>query len=499
MPTSQKLLLGAARPRVELRPAALDTIGAEAAALAQAAGVPPESWQGDALDVLLSTRADGRWACYEYGELVGRQQGKTSGIGLPRVLAGLFLLGERLILWSAHEYKTALEAFLRVKDALLELGYELNPTTIVIPDLGVTARIVNQNGEEGFVLSTGQRLRFVARSKGSGRGFSGDLVVIDEAFAYTRMQQSALEPTLSARPNPQVLYLSSPPLDGRSGAVLYALRKRAAAGDPTLGWRDWGDAMLLDELMRLPAAERAAILDDRDRWAATLPALGRGRSTEEAVARLRRSLTDSDFAREVLGMWPKQLSAGDGWSVIPREAWLARGGGRERPDGDVAFAIAAAWPDAATCSIVAAGRLGDDEISAQLIEYRPGTGWTVERVVELVDAHQPVAVVIDKRGPAGHLVEPLEAAGIELSIPTTSDVAAAAGGLYAAIAGDAPSLRHYDQPEMTQAAQAALKRLIGDGWAFAVQGEDDISPITATSFAVWGLGQHAPMPMFGFA
>ncbi len=497
MPTSQMPLLGAERPRVELRPAAVDTLGAEAAALATAAGIPPEPWQGDGLDVLLSTRPDGRWACYEFGEIVGRQQGKTSGIGVPRVLAGLFLLGERLILWSAHEYKTALEAFLRVKDALLELGYELNPTTIVIPDLGVTARIVNQNGEEGFVLSTGQRLRFVARSKGSGRGFSGDLVVIDEAFAYTRMQQSALEPTLSARPNPQVLYLSSPPLDGRSGAVLYALRTRAAAGDPTLGWRDWGDPMLLDELMRLPMAERAAILDDRDRWAATLPALGRGRSTEEATARLRTSLTDSDFAREVIGMWPKQLTADDGWSVIPREAWLARGGGRERPDGDVAFAIDAAWPDAATCSIVAAGRMGDD-LTAQLIEHRPGTGWTVERVVELVDAHQPVAVVLDKRGPAGHLAEPLEAAGVDLLIPSTSDVAAAAGGLYAAIAGDAPSLRHYDQPEMAAAAQAALKRHLGDAWAFARQGEDDISPITATALAVWGLGQYAPMPMGGF-
>jgi phage terminase large subunit-like protein len=80
------------------------------------------------------------------------------------------------------------------------------------------------NGEQGIELRNGSRLRFVARTKGSGRGFTADLVILDEAYALTPEQMSALIPTLSSRPNPQIWYTSSPPLDGLSGAHLFALR-----------------------------------------------------------------------------------------------------------------------------------------------------------------------------------------------------------------------------------------------------------------------------------
>jgi hypothetical protein len=55
-------------------------------------------------------RADGKWAAFEVGLNVARQNGKGS-ILEARELAGLFLLGERLIIHSAHEFATSLEAF----------------------------------------------------------------------------------------------------------------------------------------------------------------------------------------------------------------------------------------------------------------------------------------------------------------------------------------------------------------------------------------------------
>lgn len=493
-PASLLELRGAERPRVELVPAAVDTLGPEAVELASLAGIAPELWQCDGLGILLSVRADRRWACYEYGEIVGRQQGKTTGIGVARVLAGLFLLGERLILWSAHEVKTSLEAFLRVKDALLELGEEINPTTILISDPRivdepVTVKINHANGDEGFTLSTGQRVRFVARSKGSGRGFSGDLVVIDEAFAYTRLQQSALEPTLSARPNPQVLYLSSPPLDGRTGEVLFALRKRAEQRDPTLGWRDWGLAGDLDELAKWAPDKRRKYLDDRANWTAALPALGHGRSSEESIGRLRRSMDEYDFAREVLGLWPKQLRTADGWVVIPEDAWRARGdAGERRPVGDVVFALEAAWPDAAHGAIAVSGR-GGGELLVQVTDYRPGTAWMVPRLLELRARHEPVAVVLDKKGPAGHLLAALEDAGVEVLCPDMGQLARAYGTVLAAVSGDDPDLRHYDQLELDEAVKAAGSRPLGDARTWARQGEGDISPLGAVTLAVLGINE----------
>ena len=69
--------------------------------------------------------------------------------------------------------------------------------------------VTRSHGDEGVELTTGQRLRFVARSRSSGRGFTGDCVILDEAFNLNAEDMAALLPTLAARPNPQVWYASS--------------------------------------------------------------------------------------------------------------------------------------------------------------------------------------------------------------------------------------------------------------------------------------------------
>ncbi|MEE3918208.1 hypothetical protein V2I01_04925 [Micromonospora sp. BRA006-A] len=78
------------------------------------AGRPLDPWQVDAVTLMLAVRDDAKWACFEYCEWVCRQQGKGA-ILEARALTGFLLLGEELIMWSAHEYKTAMEAFRRVK------------------------------------------------------------------------------------------------------------------------------------------------------------------------------------------------------------------------------------------------------------------------------------------------------------------------------------------------------------------------------------------------
>ena len=184
------------------RPVAAVSSGAvEAIELAASAGLILDEWQCFALDVALSERADGKWAAFEVGMIVPRQNGKGS-ILEARELAGLFLFGERLILHSAHEFKTAAEAFLRVK-ALVDNTDDLRRKV---------KQIRTSHGDEGIELLDGARLRFVARSRGSGRGFSGDCVILDEAFNLGAEAMGALLPTLSAKPNPQIWYTSSAPM-----------------------------------------------------------------------------------------------------------------------------------------------------------------------------------------------------------------------------------------------------------------------------------------------
>ncbi|MEE3918207.1 hypothetical protein V2I01_04920 [Micromonospora sp. BRA006-A] len=155
--------------------------------------------------------------------------------------------------------------------------------------------------------------------------------IIDEAFAYTPEQHSALLYTVSSRPNPQFIYTSSPPLTGDTGDIMFALRQRgdqtaprvAEDGpweqDPSLGYRDWGLAGDLDHLDDLD-------LDDMALAAASNPALGIRRSngsglTHETVARERRA-TKGDpagYARERLGIWPRRATGKSG--VIADEVW----------------------------------------------------------------------------------------------------------------------------------------------------------------------------------
>jgi phage terminase large subunit-like protein len=72
-----------------------------------------DPWQEFVLAHALGERADGKWAAFEVGVMVSRQNGKGA-ILEARELAGLFLLGERLIIHSAHQFDTSLEAFRRL-------------------------------------------------------------------------------------------------------------------------------------------------------------------------------------------------------------------------------------------------------------------------------------------------------------------------------------------------------------------------------------------------
>lgn len=475
MPRSPNTLLGAERPRVELRPPAAYTLGGEATELARLAGLDQEPWQADGTALMLSVRSNGLWACFEYAELLARQNGKTFGLFAPRALAGLFLLQERLIMWSAHEYKTAIESFLQVRDLIANL----TEAGLVPP-----VKVNQTNGEEGFLIpSTGQRLKFLARSKGSGRGFTGDCNLIDEAFAYTRAQQSALMPTTSARPNAQICYASSPPLDSDSGEVLFALKRRAEDGDAGLGWRDWGLPGDLDELSRLTDDERDAVLDDRASWAAANPALGRGRMTEETIARNRRAMDKLDFARECLGIWP--LPPEEGGRVIRSEDWAALGVEDAAFEGTPVFAIDC-QPGGLRAAIGVAARQDDGVPLVWLEEDQAGTGWVVDAAKALHEKHEPGEWLLDPGGPAGALVVELEAAGIPLRFVTGREYVGACGAFLAAVSDKSRSgLRHLGDPVLEGAVAAGRRRDVGDGgWAWGRKNSEvNIAPLVAVTLA----------------
>lgn len=290
------LLVGDQQPRISwLPPFDADSSGRNAVALAGEAGLALDPWQQLVLEGGLR-RCGGKWAAFETALIVARQNGKGAILEALE-LAALFLFPDvRLILHSAHEFKTAAEAFLRIRGLI-----EDNPDF----DSQV-ARIRTAAGAEAIELKDGKRLRFVARSSGSGRGFSSDLVILDEAYKLGDQEMAALLPTLSARPDPQVWYTSTAGFP--TSAQLGLVRGRGVkGGDPSLAFFEWS----VDETDYDPADPRC--------WAQANPGLGI-RITEEYIAKERAALSPAEFARERLSIGDYPAAAG-GWETISEDAW----------------------------------------------------------------------------------------------------------------------------------------------------------------------------------
>ncbi|GGK32069.1 hypothetical protein GCM10010124_26040 [Pilimelia terevasa] len=487
-------LAAADRPRVLHLPSYSTSAGDEAIDLAASAGLHLDPWQKYVLRHSLGERADGRWAAFEVGLIVARQQGKGAVLE-ARELAGLILFGEELIMHTAHELKTSMRHFKRLM-GLFEKSADLSRRL---------KRVSRSNGKEGLEMVSGAELQCLARSKGSGRGYSGDLVVLDEAYDLVEDEMDATMPTMLARDNAQVWYCSSPPLNPVSGQILMSVRDRAEAGAATrLAWFDYGLAGRLDRIDQID-------LDDRANWWAALPAMRSGRVREENVQALRDQLSDIGFAREIMGIWPPGLAGA--FRVISEADWESARDPQSRIVGAPVFAPAVSL-DRRWSAIGSCGFRADGLRHVEVVETGPGTGWVAPRLAELKRAHRSGAVVVDEFGPTGSLIPEVEKAGVKVERIGAGDAARAYGMFYDAFAGlpyvdkdsglevDPRNARHIGQEELTEAVKVAVDRKLGEGKAWDRRSpEDDITPLVSVTNAYWGLskfGSRKRKPMAAY-
>lgn len=471
-------LVGSQVPTIHVVPEYVSSAGGEAAELAERAGLVLDPWQRMVLRDGMGERPDGRWASFEVAVMVARQNGKGA-LFEARCLAGLFLLGERLIMYSAHEFKTAQEMFRRLEELISGT-----------PSLSRRVKAVSRSkGDEGIELVTGQRLRFVARSTGSGRGFSGDCNIWDEAQHLGDGPVDALMPTMSARPNPQLWYgCSAPDRDMAPCEQITRVRNRALSGDAQrLTYCEWSAEPCTD--MCTPSCTEHDDPADPAVWAKTNPGLGI-RISAEHIATEQESMSPRGFARERLSVGNYPTDKGR-WEVISEAAWKATEDPASQPMDPVAFAIDVT-PDRSMASIAVAGAREDGLIHIEVVDHRSGTGWVVDRVKQLIERWSPCAVALDPGGPAGSLMADFDEAGIELAKPRTRDAAGACGAIYDAVvrppdAEDwSPTLRHIPHPGLLAALAGASRRPLGDAWAWNRRGASvDICPLVAVTLARW--------------
>lgn len=443
------------------------------------AGLNLDVWEALVLSESLGLGPGGRWAAFEVGLMVSRQNGKGA-ILEARELAGLFLLDERFIIHSAHQFDTSLEAFRRLL-GLIEDSPELDARV---------QRVSKSHGEEGIELKknprTGlrQRIRFRTRTKGGGRGFTADLLILDEAMDLPESTVGALLPTLSARPNPQVWYTGSAVDQEKdeNGVAFARVRERGLRGDDSaLAYFEWSAAAEHPAQLTYTEATDPAV------WAEANPGLGI-RISEEHVGREQRSMDPRTFAVERLGVgdWPRT----DGLEgvVITPEQWAVLADTESAALDPVCLCLDVA-PNRSGGAIGASGYRSDGKAHVEVVEHRRGTGWMAQRALELVEAHEPLAVLVDAVGPASSLLPELEQLGVRVITVNAKEHSQACGVFYDLAEQD--HLRHLGTPELASAIAGAVKRPLGDAWAWSRKNSSiDISPLVAITLALWGSRTH---------
>lgn len=468
-------LLGVQVPQIVHRPPGVVSLDAATATIELAdtygvcGGYPLDESQRFTLTVALGWQADGSWAASTVADFEPRQAGKNDTLA-ARELAGLIIFGERLIIHTAHEFPTANESFLRLVE-VFENWDDLRRKV---------SRIRYANGEQGIELASGQRLKYRARTGGSGRGFAkADLTVYDEAQHLQAEHVAASGPAKLANPNSQSWYMGS---GGLSTSVqAWRLRLRALAGNAgRLAYVEHtAEDIHLDD-NGLPVSIKPDTLD-REAWARAHAAYGY-RVTDEKLLDLHEELGAELFARECLNVWDPL--PGDGGALpIPLDAWLACADARSSPADPVVFGVDAS-PDRQWASIAVAGRNAAGSAHVELVDRRPGVGWLAARLVELRERWGPSVVVVDPYSPAASAIADAESGGVPITKVSGAVLAAACGGLFDAVMER--RLAHRDEPEFRASLASARQRKVGDGWAWSRR--DSASDITALVAATLAFG-----------
>lgn len=473
--------VGAQLPRIESWPAHTGESYARAAmGLMELVGKPLAPWQQHVLTHACGTRGDGKFAAFEVCVLASRQNGKNVCIE-ARELLSLFVLPDKQIIHSAHQFGTARKSFRELELLIRNTPALFKKVDGWRPGLHPRAKVrgIRTNGAEmSITLGDGSRIEYKARAGGQGRGFTGDLVVLDEAFDLDAEDVADMLPTMAARSmegSPQVWYTSS--AGKPNSATLHDLRARGLSGDAgRLAYFEW-------------SAVEGSASDDVDAWYQANPMLGIYISEEYVADELDSMRADSEnadvaaeqFRRERLGLYPA-LGTGD---AIPSDAWARCLDVDSEPGGQVFMALdVPPARDVATIAVVSERPDGRVHVEVADQVYMD---LAAARMKAIIDKWAPRAVVIDAGGAAASVVEQLRAMGVRTRSLSLNDYAKASGEVFDAIqSGD---LAHMGQDALDAAVEAADTKVRGQSlwtWVRSKHATASISPLVAVTHAWYG-------------
>lgn len=472
------------QPRLLRLPERAGSLAEDALDLWYLTGRLLDPWQEIGLDALFSVDSFGLWACTEFGELVARQNGKGDILS-PAELAHLYLWpkpnGEpKTIVHTAHQFKTAREAFLKLQRAI-----KSSPAL-----MGEVAKISTSHGEEGFELANGNRLLYLARSRNSGVGFTVDVLIVDEAQEMGQEALDALLPTMSAVSNTQIIFTGTVPDELNNSEVWEGVRDRGRAGsDPRQGWIEHTPVGSDDP-------DAAAKIDRLDPvvWAQANPALGYRPGLADAIGDEALRMDPQSFARQRLSIWPnRRPEQAVRLSELDLETWKRHADPKAAVTGEGAVIALALGRGGGFATIGKAVRVDSDHIAVEHHKTERQTRWVVPEIKTLKAELGDALLIVDPKNAAPVLAD-LDAAKIKY-LAMNLDELAAAHSLFIEYVNEG-LVPHRDQDEVTKSLTFATTRPLGRA-GYTWEPSDPSKPVShaqAVTWALWGVLKSESTP-----
>jgi hypothetical protein len=436
-----------------------------AAKIARLLGLDLMEWQRDAVKLFTEMDECGFYAFTDCTLLVPRQNGKSTLLLVLLLVRCLGTPGSRCG-YGAQDLKSARKMLLEVWVPLLDASA-----------LKGSYKVRSANGSESIRFNNGSVIELlVSTSTKAQHGQVFDFGVLDEAFSQvdSRVETSVL-PAFATRTErkPGVQWLVVSTAGTRSGS-------------PYLLERVESRRQLIDAgITSGTAFIEYGAPDDADHtdsavWEACNPALGTT-ITEDAVRAELASMGEADFKRSRLCMWTTQHHD----PVVSLETWADLFDAESRRGDNLMLAFDSV-PDGSASSIAIASTRDDGFAHVELVAHEQGTGWLVAEVARIAREHKADRVLVDPRTPASTAITLLRELSVTVTEVTSLDVTQAHAAFVTAC--QEGKLRHIGQPELASALTGAVRRPVGDAFAWSRRSSGvDISPLVAVTLAAWGL------------
>lgn len=476
MPAGERAVV--IEPRYAWFPPRARSLGRDCIDFWKASGGTLFEWQEFEIEGLLGLDEHDRWVSADDGLCVARQNGKGVILQAVETFVAFELghaFGYDLVMHTAHEVPTSLEHQLRMEEIIQNC-----------PSLHVKVKDVggyrHANGQESIRLKDGTRIVFKARTRGSGRGYSGDLLVWDEAMEVPDHVVAAQKPSTrasTARYGQKTIYAGSA-VDQtvhQHGRMFALIRKRGIERTQRVSWAEWSapfdhpEEMTEDDLRAL------------ENQHAGNPSMKDGLISEETVAGEVEVMPRRVAAVELFGAgdWPDPDGNVD--AVIPIDVW--DGGCRTDSRAEAPYSLFIdVSPDRWT-AIALGGRNDAGRYHVEIQEFREGTRWVRQWVAERWERSSAdiYAIGLDGLGPAAALSVELEELGIPIERFSSTEMAEACGRFVDLVSeGD---VEHLGSDELREAILGAATRPLLDRFAWARRSSrTNIAPLVAATGAL---------------